>query len=126
VQAINEDDVAAVMHEVVHEALGSELTLAEAEKMVEEVDHEHAGKISLQEVRRITVSHSQSTAIHSADPMQLPLLPTCLHRESIQTTSRPACACICCCVTLARVYSFVLALLANVAVHSCAWMCNSL
>jgi Ca2+-binding EF-hand superfamily protein len=39
------------MHEVVHEVLGSELTLAEAEKMVEEVDHQHAGKISLQEVR---------------------------------------------------------------------------
>jgi hypothetical protein len=38
------------MHEVVHEVLGSELTLAEAEKMVEEVDHEHVGKISLQEV----------------------------------------------------------------------------
>jgi Ca2+-binding EF-hand superfamily protein len=38
------------MHEVVHEVLGSELTLAEAEKMVDEVDHEHTGKISLQEV----------------------------------------------------------------------------
>jgi hypothetical protein len=50
-QAIQEDDVAAVMHEVVHEVLGSELTLAEAEKMVEEVDHQHQGKISLQEVR---------------------------------------------------------------------------
>lgn len=72
-QAINEEDVAAVMHEVVHEVLGSELTLAEAEKMVEEVDHEHTGKISLQEFTdmvigrgRVSFDQSRSASKHNS------------------------------------------------------------
>lgn len=48
---LGEEEVAAVMHEVVHEALGPELTLAEAAEMLREVDEKHEGKISLQEVR---------------------------------------------------------------------------
>eukprot|EP00775_Hariotina_reticulata_P006118 gene6118-6357_t len=45
------DSMSAVLHEVVHAALGSELTLAEAAAMLDEVDQKHQGKISLAEMR---------------------------------------------------------------------------
>jgi hypothetical protein len=50
------DSVSDVLHEVVHAALGSELTLAEAAAMLDEVDQKHQGKISLAEVRSYNVS----------------------------------------------------------------------
>ena len=53
--------------QVVHEALGPGLTLAEAAEMVDEVDDKHQGKISLQEVSRLTRTHlaqSPSPPLH--------------------------------------------------------------
>jgi hypothetical protein len=46
-----EESVSAALHQVVHEALGERLTLAEAQQMLNEVDEKHQGRISLQEVR---------------------------------------------------------------------------
>lgn len=45
-----EVNMAAILHDMVQEVLGAELTTAEAEEMLDEIDDEHKGKISLQEV----------------------------------------------------------------------------
>jgi hypothetical protein len=43
--------MSAALHKVVHEVLGDELTLGEAQQMLAEVDQRNTGKISLNEVR---------------------------------------------------------------------------
>jgi hypothetical protein len=47
---VGEDSMSAALHKVVHEVLGDELTLGEAQSMLAEVDQRNTGKISLNEV----------------------------------------------------------------------------
>ncbi|KAF8071086.1 CPK12 [Scenedesmus sp. PABB004] len=69
--ALAGDEVATVMHEVVHEVLGSELTLAEAAEMLDEVDEKHVGKINLQEFTEMVIGRSKSGR-HSVDLERAP------------------------------------------------------
>jgi len=69
-----EESMSAALHKVVHEVLGDDLTLSEAQQMLAEVDAKNDGKISLSEVSLpegpIYGSMSHSSAI-ACDPLNI-------------------------------------------------------
>lgn len=73
--------------QVVHEALGPGLTLAEAAEMVDEVDDKHQGKISLQEVSRLTQTHLAQSPPPPSARLLCPC-PACLRKAHARVCAR--------------------------------------